>query len=57
MIKSSCIDIFIVKNTISLKPQDTMCLIPGLYYYQLKLRTADEEVFTLIPKTAFYILE
>ena len=42
---------------IKLEPKDTMCLIPGLYYCQIKCKLASEEVYTVLPKTAFYILE
>ena len=42
---------------IKLDPKDTMCLFPGLYYYQLKLRNKDGEVFTLCNRSRLYILE
>lgn len=47
---------------IKLKPKDTMCLIPGLYYYQVKVRIYDYQeedylVNTIIPKTHFWIEE
>ena len=47
---------------IKLRPKDTMCLLPGLYYYQVKIRTYDfmtDEylVNTLMPKTQFWIEE
>lgn len=47
---------------IDLKPKDTMCLYPGLYYYQVKVRIYDEAnddfiVNTIIPKTHFWIEE
>ena len=42
---------------ISLNPKDTMCLLPGLYYYQIKCKLGTGEVYTLLPKNAFYILE
>ena len=43
-------------------PKDTMCLLPGKYYYQVKLQTVDIEtgnydVETIIDKTLFYIQE
>ena len=41
---------------IELKPQDTMCLLPGLYYYQVKLRKKDQ-VYTLNNRSRLYILE
>lgn len=48
--------------TLHLEPKDTMCLIPGLYYYQIKVRIYDEQssryiVNTIIPKTQFWIEE
>lgn len=42
---------------IKLDPKDTMCLIPGLYYYQIKLRNKDGEVYTLCNRSKLYILE
>ena len=42
---------------IKLNPRDTMCLIPGLYYYQIKLRNKDNEVYTLCNRSKLYILE
>lgn len=45
---------------VKFNPEDTMCLIPGKYFYEAKLRTLKdnkEEVNTIIPKTEFYILE
>lgn len=48
---------------IKFKPQDTQCVLPGKYYYQVKLQrvnpdnTDDYEVHTVIDKTLFYILE
>lgn len=42
---------------ISLDPKDTMCLIPGLYYYQIKLRNKGGEVCTLCNRSNLYILE
>lgn len=43
-------------------PNDTACLLPGKYYYQIKLQTIDpstgrEDVETVINKTLFYIQE
>ena len=43
-------------------PEDTACLLPGKYYYQVKLQTIDEhtgrkDVETIIDKTLFYIQE
>ena len=43
-----------------LEPQDTEFLIPGTYYYEVKLQQFDingkEYVSTIIPKTLFYII-
>ena len=47
-------------------PEDTLCLIPGKYYYQVKLETKSvdaktgklrSDVETVIDKTLFYIQE
>lgn len=43
-------------------PEDTVCVLPGKYYYQVKLQTIDEktgrkDVETVIDKTLFYIQE
>lgn len=43
-------------------PNDTCCLLPGKYYYQVKLQTKDAatgryDVETVIDKTLFYIQE
>lgn len=43
---------------IKLSPTDTLCLLPGKYYYQIKLAINDhgsQIVNTLIPKTEFWI--
>lgn len=45
------------------KPQDTQCVLPGKYYYQVKLQRFnsedpnDYEVDTVIEKTLFWIME
>ena len=42
------------------KPSDTMCLLPGLYYYQVKIRLIQDNEYivnTIIPKTHFWIEE
>lgn len=44
-------------SQIELKPKDTMCLFPGLYYYQVKLKNKDGEVYTLCNRSKLYILE
>lgn len=43
-------------------PEDTRCLLPGKYYYQVKLQTKDPatgrlDVETVVDKTLFYIQE
>ena len=38
-------------------PNDTISVLPSLYYYQLKLRTEDGNVYTLCPRSKIYILE
>ena len=43
-----------------LRPSDTMCLLPGLYYYQIKVRIYQDDEYivnTIIPKTHFWIEE
>ena len=48
---------------IKFRPQDTQCVLPGKYYYQVKLQrfnsddSEDYEVDTVIDKTQFFILE
>lgn len=48
---------------VSFTPEDTMYLLPGLYYYQFKLVRAEKDdegnnlVDTIIPLTEFYIEE
>jgi hypothetical protein len=48
---------------IRFRPQDTQCVLPGKYYYQVKLQrfnssdANDYEVDTVVDKTLFYILE
>lgn len=48
---------------IRFKPQDTQCVLPGKYYYQVKLQRFrsddpdDYDVDTVIDKTLFYIVE
>lgn len=48
---------------IKFKPQDTQCVLPGKYYYQVKVQSVNPEdvtdytVDTVIDKTLFYILE
>lgn len=43
-------------------PEDTECVLPGKYYYQVKVQTFDEQyqrmdVETVIDKTLFYVQE
>lgn len=43
-------------------PEDTACLLPGKYYYQVKLQTVDSatgrfDTETVVDKTLFYIQE
>ena len=51
------------KIVIKFRPQDTQCVLPGKYYYQVKLQRfnsddpEDYEVDTVVDKTLFYILE
>ena len=47
---------------IEIQSKDTMCLLPGKYFYQVKLNKFNSdkneyEVNTLIPKTQFFIEE
>lgn len=42
---------------ISFTPEDTVNLLPGKYYYQVKLLTSDDEVNTVIGKTPFIIID
>lgn len=54
----------VVKGIVNIKfrPQDTECVLPGKYYYQIKLQRfnddqSDYDVDTIIDKTLFFILE
>jgi len=46
---------------IKIEPEDTVALIPGKYYYQIKLRKYvaenDYDVITIIDKTEFWMQE
>lgn len=48
---------------IRFKPQDTQCVLPGKYYYQIKLQrfnsdnVDDYDVDTIIDKTLFFVME
>lgn len=55
-------------NNINIRfwPEDTLCLLPGKYYYQVKLQTEcfdsasntlRKDVETIVEKTLFYIQE
>ena len=55
-------DVIDNQQFIHLEPKDTLCLLPGLYYYQIKVRIYDAVnqryiVNTIIPKTQFWIEE
>ena len=40
---------------IEFEPNDTLYLLPGKYYYEIKLERGDKTVNTIIPKTEFVI--
>lgn len=48
---------------IKFRPQDTQCVLPGKYYYQVKvqkfnsLNSEDYDVNTIVGKTLFYVIE
>lgn len=46
---------------IKLRPNDTCCLLPGKYYYQIKLESINSDgstdVYTIVDKTQFFITE
>ena len=43
---------------IKLKPRDTQCVLPGKYFYQIKLSVNNnEDVYTVVDKTQFFITE
>jgi len=47
---------------VTFEPKDTVNIMPGVYYYSVKLRKSiddkrKEEVITVIPKTKFVILD
>ena len=41
---------------VTLKSTDTEYLLPGKYYYEVKIDLGDSTVYTIIPKTEFFIL-
>lgn len=44
--------------TFKFKPDDTLYLLPGRYYYEIKLSTDNgSNVYTILPKTILYIVE
>lgn len=46
--------------TINLKPEDTQCLLPGKYFYQIKLekkRENSNDVYTVVDRTQFFVTE
>ena len=45
------------KFTLVLEPDDTLELVPGTYFYEIKLLTADAKIKTLIQKTRFNIID
>lgn len=42
---------------LNIRPRDTQCLLPGKYFYQIKLCINNEEVYTIVDKTQFFITE
>lgn len=42
---------------IEFHPNDTVCLLPGKYYQQIKLALSNGDVFTIFDKTQFFITE
>ena len=43
---------------ITMEPKDTLCLIPGKYYYSIKLVNSNtNSVNTIVPMTEFYIMD
>jgi hypothetical protein len=48
---------------VKFSPRDTQCLLPGKYYYQVKLQICnptdleDYQVYTVVDKTLFWITE
>lgn len=42
---------------IKLRPEETEYLLPGKYYYEVKLDIGDGVLDTIIPKTEFFILD
>lgn len=48
---------------VKFRPQDTQCLLPGKYYYQIKVQSfkpdnsSEYDVSTVVDKTHFFIME
>lgn len=42
---------------VNIKSTDTEYLLPGKYYYEVKVDLGDGNVDTVIPKTEFFVLE
>lgn len=38
-----------------IEPEDTIHMLPGVYYYEVKLLTEDSKITTIIPKSKFII--
>lgn len=43
--------------TLIIDSEDTLELVPGVYYYSIKLLTQEGRIKTLIPKTKFIIVD
>lgn len=43
--------------TLVIEPDDTLELLPGTYFYEIKLLTKDAKIRTLIQKTRFNIID
>lgn len=52
--KADCLNDYVI---IKLKPEDTEFILPGNYYYSLKLLTEDENVYTIIDKRKFTVID
>ena len=42
---------------VSFSSEDTLSLMPGKYYYEIKLKHGKENVETVVPRTEFFIVE
>lgn len=45
------------KFLLVLEPEDTLELMPGTYFYEIKLLTKDSKIYTLMQKTRFNIID